>query len=104
MRNANRMSVILAVVNFILIIFMMNLLKEWFGPRESISSIDFSGLLNPNCIESVHITAYKSCISERFIFSSSVTFNKDGNSFMKEFKGNSLNDVYQQVYNFCSEL
>ena len=82
----------------------MNLLEEWFGSRESVSSIDFSGLLNPNCIEDIIIRAYKSCISERFLFKSSVTFKKDGNSFMKEFKGSSLNDVYQQVYDFCSKL
>lgn len=82
----------------------MSLLEEWLGSRNSVSSIDFSGLLNLNYIENIHIIAYKSCISERFIFSSSVTFNNDGNSFTKEFKGSSLNDVYQQVYDFCSNL
>ena len=33
----------------------MNLVEEWFGSRESISSIDFSGLLNLNCIEDISV-------------------------------------------------
>lgn len=66
--------------------------------------MDFSELLNVNNIESIHITASKRLFSDEFRFYSNVTFTKDGETFKKEFKGNSLNDVYQQVYDFCSKL
>lgn len=82
----------------------MNLIEKWFGSRKSISSIDFSGLLNPNYIEDIRIRAYKSYFEGKFIFSSSVIFKKNGEAFTKEFKGDSLNDVYQKVYDFCSKL
>ena len=65
--------------------------------------IDFSGLLNVNCIESIHITALKR-YREGYMFYSDITFTKDGETLKKEFEGTSLDDVYQKVYNFCSQI
>lgn len=82
----------------------MNFLEKYFGQKEPVVPVDFSGLLNVNNIESIHITASKKWFSDEFRFYSNVTFTKNGETLKKEFEGTSLSDVYQKVYNFCSQI
>lgn len=82
----------------------MNFLEKYFGPKEAVAPVDFSGLLNVNNIESIHITASKKWFSNEFRFYSDITFTKDGETLKKEFNGTSLNEVYRKVYDFCSQI
>ena len=54
-----------------------------------------------NIVE-LYIYYYKTVLSINYI--GSVKFQKNNTILTQEFKGNSISDVYLQIFNFCNSL
>lgn len=65
---------------------------------------EISELLDMKYIQDIYISGTKGILHDTFIISGAVTFEKDNSSFSQRFKGESIADVYNQIYEFCKKL
>ena len=59
-------------------------------------------LLDIDNIVELYIYYYKTALSINYI--GNVKFQKNNTILTQEFKGNSISDVYLQIFNFCNSL
>ena len=65
---------------------------------------EINKILDMKYIENIYISVTKRIIYDTFTIYGVVTFRKDNSSFSQEFKGESIADVYNQIYEFCNAL
>ena len=65
---------------------------------------EISKLLDMKYIKDIYISGTRGFFYNTFIISGTVTFEKDNSSFSQRFKGESIADVYNQIYEFCRKL
>ena len=81
-------------------------MKYLFGdlPR-SVSSINLNDLVSSANITWISIRASPKLFCEgEFNFEGTIKFQKNGDTFEREFTGTDLKDVFMKVYNFCKGL
>jgi hypothetical protein len=81
-------------------------MKQLFGdsPR-SVSSINLNDLVSSVNITWISIHAFPKLFCEgEFKFEGTIKFQKNGDTFEREFTGTDLKDVFMKVYNFCEGL
>lgn len=72
--------------------------------KQNFDGLDnLKNLLNLNYIEKVSIWAIKSYDNE-MRYSADIEFKKDNSTFEQEFKGESFEDVIEQLKNFINSL
>ena len=65
---------------------------------------EINELLDMKYIKDIYISGTRGFFYNTFIISGAVTFEKDNSSFSQRFKGESIADVYNQIYEFCRKL
>lgn len=81
-------------------------MKQLFGdsPR-SVSSINLNDLVSSVNIKYISIRASPKLFCKgEFDFEGTIKFQKNGDTFEREFTGTDLKDVFMKVYNFCEGL
>lgn len=87
----------------------MNLL-EAFGKtsQKAVDTFDFGSLVHANSIDHMSIWASKKSKWDNgypgFKVTGTISFQKDGSTLEKEFKGDTMMDVFMMMYNFCQTL
>lgn len=73
---------------------------EILGNKNSI----IENLINVNNITDISIHYHKNCFSSGYCIYGKVTFKKDNTELEQKFEGNTISNVYLQIFNFCNSL
>lgn len=73
---------------------------EILGNKNSITE----NLLNMDNINEVNIHFAKGFLTGAFIFTGNIKFVKNNTELYQNFKGDSIGDIYLQIFNFCKTL